>query len=160
MAELFVLDRPSTLPADDFEPALSSPSDTTTSAAVPLALRQLVQQVAREHPAPVTRPLASNGAPEILFDAVYDGVRCILVRVCAEPAPEPVVLSPRELEIARMVARGYANKTIAAVLEISSWTVSTYLRRIFAKLGVSSRAAMVTRLHEENIGSEWLSPWR
>jgi two-component system, NarL family, nitrate/nitrite response regulator NarL len=30
--------------------------------------------------------------------------------------------------------------------EISSWTVNTYLRRIFAKLGVTSRAAMVARL--------------
>jgi len=48
-----------------------------------------------------------------------------------------------------MVAKGYANKTIATVLEISAWTVGTYLRRIFAKLGVSSRAAMVARLLEQ-----------
>ena len=48
-------------------------------------------------------------------------------------------------QYARMVAEGYPNKTIAAVLEISSWTVSTHLRRMFAKLGVSSRAAMVAR---------------
>ena len=54
--------------------------------------------------------------------------------------------SEREQEIARMVARGYANKTIAAVLDISTWTVGTYLRRIFAKLGVGTRAAMVARL--------------
>jgi DNA-binding CsgD family transcriptional regulator len=48
-----------------------------------------------------------------------------------------------------MVAKGYPNKVIARVLEISSWTVSTHLRRIFAKLGVSSRAAMVAQLLEE-----------
>jgi DNA-binding CsgD family transcriptional regulator len=61
-----------------------------------------------------------------------------------------VVLSPREQEIARMVAKGYPNKMIAAVLEISTWTVSSHLRRIFAKFGVASRAAMVARLLEES----------
>jgi DNA-binding CsgD family transcriptional regulator len=45
-----------------------------------------------------------------------------------------------------MVAKGYPNKMIAAVLDISPWTVCTHLRRIFAKLGVCSRAAMVARL--------------
>jgi DNA-binding CsgD family transcriptional regulator len=35
---------------------------------------------------------------------------------------------------------------IASVLEISVWTVSTHLRRIYAKLGVSSRAAMVATM--------------
>jgi DNA-binding CsgD family transcriptional regulator len=56
------------------------------------------------------------------------------------------LLSPREQEIARMVAQGYANKTIASVLEISSWTVASHLRRIFVKLQISSRAAMATCL--------------
>jgi len=37
---------------------------------------------------------------------------------------------------------------IADVLNISSWTVCTHLRRIFAKLGVGSRAAMVAQLPE------------
>ena len=49
-----------------------------------------------------------------------------------------------------MVAKGYPNKTIAGVLNISCWTVCTHIRRIFAKLGVASRAAMVARLLEEN----------
>jgi DNA-binding CsgD family transcriptional regulator len=45
-----------------------------------------------------------------------------------------------------MVADGFTNKEIASVLEISSWTVSTHLRRIFGKLDVGTRAAMVARL--------------
>lgn len=58
----------------------------------------------------------------------------------------PGGLTPREQEIARMVADGFTNKEIASVLEISSWTVSTHLRRIFGKLDVGTRAAMVARL--------------
>jgi ATP/maltotriose-dependent transcriptional regulator MalT len=53
------------------------------------------------------------------------------------------LLSERELQIATLVALGQANKQIAHRLHISEWTVATYLRRIFAKLGVDSRAAMV-----------------
>ena len=55
------------------------------------------------------------------------------------------MLTGRELEIAALVAAGRPNKQIADKLHISEWTVSTHLRRIFAKLGVHSRAAMVYR---------------
>ncbi len=58
-------------------------------------------------------------------------------------------LSPRECEIARLVARDLSNKEIAGVLEISTWTVATHLRRIFAKLRVHSKAAMVARISEK-----------
>ena len=53
------------------------------------------------------------------------------------------ILTERELEIATLVAVGRPNKQIADRLHISEWTVSTHLRRIFVKLGVRSRAAMV-----------------
>jgi DNA-binding CsgD family transcriptional regulator len=102
-------------------------------------VRQLVHQVANGSAAPPT----PGG---VMLDVEMEGVRCLVVRV---PTRLAVSLSPREREIARMVAKGYANKMIAKVLDISSWTVGTYLRRIFAKLSVSSRAAMVARLMEE-----------
>lgn len=54
-------------------------------------------------------------------------------------------LTPRETQIARLVADGFVNKEIASKLSISEWTVSTHMRRIFAKLGVETRAAMVLR---------------
>ncbi|HKG15499.1 MAG TPA: helix-turn-helix transcriptional regulator [Pyrinomonadaceae bacterium] len=95
---------------------------------------------------------ADPGAPEVLLDAEVDGVRCMLIRLQTRgSAHAQIVLSPREQEIARMVAAGYPNKTIAAVLDISSWTVGTHLRRVFAKLGVGSRAAMVARLLEDSL---------
>lgn len=91
---------------------------------------------------------ASGTAPadgdEVVLDFERHGLRCLLVR--SHGADQRILLSPREQEIARMVAKGHPNKAIAAVLEISTWTVGTHLRRIFAKLGVTSRAAMVAQL--------------
>ena len=55
------------------------------------------------------------------------------------------LLTDRELQVATLVAMGHPNKQIASHLHISEWTVSTHLRRIFLKLGVDSRAAMVYR---------------
>ena len=52
-------------------------------------------------------------------------------------------LTGRELQIAALVAEGDATKNIAHKLRISEWTVGTHLRRIFAKLNVDNRAAMV-----------------
>lgn len=92
--------------------------------------------------------LARGG--EILLDLELDGVRCVFTRSQPPALRSLAHLSAREQEIARMVAKGYPNKTIAAVLEISGWTVNTHLRRIFAKLGVHNRAAMVAAWLEEN----------
>jgi DNA-binding NarL/FixJ family response regulator len=58
-----------------------------------------------------------------------------------EPAPE--VLSQRELEVLALVAGGSANRETAARLFISEATVKTHLLHIYAKLGVTDRAAAV-----------------
>jgi DNA-binding CsgD family transcriptional regulator len=89
--------------------------------------------------------LPFNGIPEeVVFDVDVDGSRYILIKT-GQVERMTCSLSPREREIVRMVALGHQNKVIAAVLNISSWTVCTHLRRIFTKLGVSSRAAMVAK---------------
>jgi len=90
---------------------------------------------------------SGNTAEEVLVDTEVDGFRYLLVRM-RRLGSNRVQLSPREQEIVRMVAKGHPNKVIADVLNISSWTVCTHLRRIFAKLGVGSRAAMVAQLLE------------
>lgn len=99
---------------------------------------------------------ASPGDQQILLDVEMDGVRCVLVRQSL--TLERVSFSPREIEVARMVAKGYPNKTIAMVLDISANTVNTYLRRIFAKLGVNTRAAMVARLMEITVVTDGIDP--
>jgi len=109
-------------------------------------VRQLISQVAR------IRRSEAEYHEEIIIDMMVDGMRYLLVRMPSQ-AHSLVALTPREQEIVRMVAKGYPNKTIAGVLNISSWTVCTHLRRMLAKLGVASRAAMVARLLEE--GRVW-----
>jgi DNA-binding CsgD family transcriptional regulator len=96
---------------------------------------------------------------DVLFDIDVQGARYLLVRL-PKPIQLEVQLSPRETEIVRLVARGHSNKIIADVLSISSWTVCTHLRRIFAKLGVTSRAAMVARMPEIGRASASRAPAR
>jgi DNA-binding CsgD family transcriptional regulator len=83
----------------------------------------------------------------VVFDVDVDGYRYLLLKT-RKPEKSVISLSPREREIVRMIALGHQNKVIAAVLCISSWTVCTHVRRIFAKLDVSSRAAMVAKVTE------------
>ena len=52
-------------------------------------------------------------------------------------------LSPRERQVLQLVADGYENKQIAAELGLSEATVKTYLRGVFERLEVSSRAEAV-----------------
>jgi DNA-binding NarL/FixJ family response regulator len=54
-------------------------------------------------------------------------------------------LSPRENEVLELLARGYLYKEIATVLQISVETVNTYIRRIYEKLHVRSRAQAVAK---------------
>ncbi|MFE3457362.1 LuxR C-terminal-related transcriptional regulator [Nocardiopsis aegyptia] len=55
--------------------------------------------------------------------------------------PLPHGLTAREAEVLRLVATGGTNRSIADALHISEHTVARHLNNIFAKLGVSSRAA-------------------
>ena len=48
-------------------------------------------------------------------------------------------LTPREIQVLELVARGLSNREIGSVLTTSAGTVKTHLKRIYAKLGVSDR---------------------
>jgi predicted ATPase/DNA-binding CsgD family transcriptional regulator len=71
------------------------------------------------------------------------------VTASASPA-DPVVgpgLTPRELEVLRLLAAGHSNAQIADVLFISPRTVSTHLTSTFNKLGVNSRTEAIAAAH-------------
>lgn len=64
--------------------------------------------------------------------------------VGSAPSLEGAALAPRELEVLRLVAQGFGNKEVAALLGISPHTVKYHLASVLAKLGVSSRTEAVT----------------
>jgi NarL family two-component system response regulator YdfI len=63
----------------------------------------------------------------------------------AQAAPETAALTPREMEVLRLMAEGTANKTIAWKLDISEHTVKFHVASIFAKLNAGTRTEAVTQ---------------
>jgi NarL family two-component system response regulator YdfI len=62
----------------------------------------------------------------------------------SELDPSGQILTPREIEVLRMIADGLGNKEIASKLSISDHTVKFHISSIFAKLSASNRAEAVT----------------
>ena len=60
-------------------------------------------------------------------------------------------LSPRELEVLRLVAAGKSNRQIAAELVISEHTVARHVQNIYTKLGLSSRAGAAAFAFEHDL---------
>ncbi len=63
----------------------------------------------------------------------------------------PAGLSARELEVARLVSAGLANKAIGARLHLSVRTVEAHVRHILAKLGLENRTQLATWARERSI---------
>jgi DNA-binding NarL/FixJ family response regulator len=114
---------------------------------LPDHLRRALRQ-AHAWPALSTR-IEGDIVAYVLYDVEVAGARYQLVRT--EPRARMRPLSPRESQIAALVAEGWPTKAIARHLGISFWTVGTYLRRVYARFGVRSRAAMIARLMDEGL---------
>jgi len=67
-------------------------------------------------------------------------------RNSVQPASPELNLSPREEEVLRLLAKGHRSKEIAEELGVGLGTVNTYVRHIYEKLHVRSRAEAVARL--------------
>lgn len=111
-------------------------------------IEALLATLAGVRPTPLRARL--DTLDETLLDLEWQGQHYLLVRRRPCP-PAPHSLSPRELAIARLVARGLPNKAIGDVLDISPWTVATHLRRVYSKLDVTTRAAMVAALTAQRL---------
>jgi HD-GYP domain-containing protein (c-di-GMP phosphodiesterase class II)/DNA-binding CsgD family transcriptional regulator len=74
-----------------------------------------------------------------------DAVACVLAaagRADAQPPPRwPALLTDREVEVLRLIARGRSNREVAARLVLSPKTVGRHVENLYRKIGVSSRAA-------------------
>ncbi len=78
--------------------------------------------------------------------AVHAGLRR-LSREAAESLDEHPLgahLTPREIEVLRLLARGFTNREIADDLHVSATTAKWFVKNIFEKLGVNDRTAAVT----------------
>lgn len=75
----------------------------------------------------------------------HEGIRC------KEVLAENGVISPRQLEVMKMVANGLLNKEIADRLKISENTVANHLAHIFDKIGNRSRVSITAFINERGI---------
>jgi len=81
--------------------------------------------------------------------ALAPSVSRMLVARTRAPAPAAgPALSPRELEVLRLVADGLSNREIGARIHLGEATVKTHLLHAFAKLDVNDRTRAVTRAME------------
>jgi two-component system, NarL family, response regulator len=104
----------------------------------------------------IYRALEAGAATYLLKDALSED----LVRVIREvhtgrrPIPSEVAavlaarqkqpsLTPREIDVVRLIAEGMRNKEIAVTLGITEETAKVHVKNILAKLGVSDRAAVI-----------------
>jgi DNA-binding CsgD family transcriptional regulator len=74
-----------------------------------------------------------------------------LARLDGTSSREVHGLSRRELEVLRLIASGKSNRQIAAELVISEHTVARHVQNIYAKLGLSSRAAATAFAFERDL---------
>ncbi|MCA9712342.1 MAG: FHA domain-containing protein [Myxococcales bacterium] len=102
-------------------------------------------------------PLAPGASIEIadarlvLTDAQTAAGLRAAAGAAAPPAMASLDLTPRQLDIARLVAMGLTNQAIAERLRISPRTVTSHLDHIYTRLAISSRAALVSRLAEAGL---------
>jgi DNA-binding NarL/FixJ family response regulator len=97
---------------------------------------------------------SANGEPFYIHlrEVVVDGFGRTVVACVRELAPEREAvkrcyrLSDREAQVVDLVLRGYGNRDIAHALGIAPTTAKKHLSSIFNKVGVDSRAQLISRL--------------
>jgi DNA-binding NarL/FixJ family response regulator len=109
----------------------------------------LLKETQREDLLTALRDVNRGGSP------MSSGIARKVVQCFQKPAPvataeeaELEKLSTREQEVLDLVARGYLLKEVSEAMKLSEHTVDTYLRRIYEKLHVHSRAQAVARYAE------------
>ena len=88
------------------------------------------------------------------------GMPMLLARISALDSPTvpssalPDGLSPREVEILRLVVRGLSNRQIGTALFISEHTAANHMRSILRKTSCANRTEAATYAHRHGLGDD------
>ncbi len=91
----------------------------------------------------IAHALATVQRGETHFDPVVQR-RLVALATRERPTGLPDGLTPRELDVLRLIAEGKSNAEIAQQLYITEGTVKTHVNKVFAKAGLRDRAQAVT----------------
>ncbi len=111
----------------------------------------LLKQTPRQELLAALKEVFAGGSP------MTSNIARKVVQSFQRPGPgldESANLSPREREVLELLARGYLYKEISNSLGISVPTVNTYIRRIYEKLQVRSRAQAVAKYGHFDSGDD------
>ncbi|MER7771499.1 response regulator transcription factor [Kitasatospora sp. NPDC096140] len=121
----------------------------------------LLKDVTPEHLAAAVRLVRTGDAllaPAITRRLVERFARPDAGAATAAPHRELGTLTPRELEVMTLLARGLSNAELAAGLQLSEATVKTHVARILGKLGLRDRAQVVVAAYETGLVSVGAAP--
>ena len=113
------------------------------------AMGYLLKDVDAAELAEEIRSLHAGGSPISPMVA-----RKILARAAASLAPAgspPAALSAREQEVLRYVSKGFTTEETARSMGVSRTTVLTFVRRIYAKLQVNTRAEAIHAAYKQGL---------
>jgi len=120
-------------------------SDHIFAALAAGATGYLLKRTPREALLTALREVHSGGSP------MSSNIARKVVQSLQQPQPRAKasdLLSPREAEVLELLSRGHVYKEIAEAIGISLPTVNTYIRRIYEKLHVHSRAQAIAAYSE------------
>jgi DNA-binding NarL/FixJ family response regulator len=107
--------------------------------------------------APSDRLLDAVGSPAAGEALIAPSITRRLVERFSVAAPDPVdgaelgTLTPRELDVLRLIARGLSNQEIARELVLGENTIKTHVTRVLFKLGLRDRVQAVVLAYETGV---------
>ncbi len=105
---------------------------------------------------PLLHALRANGDTPQAFhpylDSLLDAFRSAFGEMArSQPGEMLNPLTPRELEIMRLIGKGYSNPEIASELVVTINTIKKHTSNIYSKLGVNGRTQAIAHAHELNL---------
>jgi DNA-binding NarL/FixJ family response regulator len=116
----------------------------------------LLKDTPPEQVADGIRAVASGGA--LLAPTVTRRLIEQFARMRRSPSAELGELTPRELEVLRLIARGLTNAEIAETLVLGATTVKTHVTHVLGKLGLRDRVQAVVLAYESGLVTPGMGP--